>query len=115
MQSKLKIAILLASVLAVTAAVSLPASTVLASSKTVSSPRSLYIKNCSSCHGANGRAQTARGRKLEADDLTSGDVKNISESKMTRVIKNGKGKMPGFGKKLTAAQIAQISGYVRSL
>ena len=80
-----------------------------------SSPRSLYVSNCARCHGTNGRAQTAQGKKLDADDLTGGDATGISDAKMTRVITSGKGKMPSFRKKLTAAQIAQISSYVRSL
>lgn len=79
------------------------------------SPRSLYVSNCSRCHGTNGKSQTKEGKKTEADDLTSGDVKGISEAKMTRVITNGKGKMPAFGKKMTAAQISQVAGYVRGL
>lgn len=79
------------------------------------SPRSLYIQSCSRCHGNNGKAQTREGRRVEADDLTTSDAKGISDAKMKRVITNGRGKMPGFGKRLTAAQIAQIAGYVRSL
>ena len=79
------------------------------------SPRSLYIQSCSRCHGSNGKGQTREGRRVEADDLTSSDVKGISDAKMKRVITNGRGKMPGFGKRLTPAQIAQIAGYVRSL
>jgi len=31
------------------------------------------------------------------------------------VITAGKGDMPGFSKKLTAAQIRQIAGYIRTL
>ncbi len=79
------------------------------------SPRSLYVQNCARCHGSNGKGQTKEGRRLEADDLTSSDAKGISDAKRTRVITNGRGKMPGFGKKLTAAQIAQVASYVRSL
>jgi cytochrome c6 len=79
------------------------------------SPRSIYSQNCSRCHGSNGKGQTKQGRKIEADDLTSSEVKGISDAKMTRVITNGRGKMPGFGKKLTAQQITQVAGYVRSL
>jgi mono/diheme cytochrome c family protein len=76
-----------------------------------SSPRSLYTQNCASCHGANGKAQTRLGKKLDADDISGG----TSASKTTRVVTNGKGKMPSFRKRLTAAQIAQIAGYVSSL
>ena len=85
------------------------------SSEGLSSPRSLFIQNCSRCHGSNGRAQTALGRKLEAADLTSGDVKGDSLSKIERVIRNGRPQMPAFGKKLTAQQISAIAGYVKSL
>jgi mono/diheme cytochrome c family protein len=77
----------------------------------MSSPRSLYTQNCASCHGANGKAQTRLGKKLDADDISGG----TSASKTTRVVTNGKGKMPSFKKRLSAAQIAQIAGYVSSL
>lgn len=79
------------------------------------SPRSLYVQNCARCHGKNGRAETREGRRVEADDLTSSDAQEISDAKLKRVITNGRGKMPGFGKRLTTAQINQIAGYVRSL
>ncbi len=81
----------------------------------MSSPRSLFVQNCARCHGSNGRSETKEGRRLEADDLTTSDAKDLSEARVKRVITNGRGKMPGFGKKLTAAQIAQIAGYIRSL
>jgi mono/diheme cytochrome c family protein len=75
------------------------------------SPRSLYVQNCAACHGPNGQAQTRLGRKLDADDITGG----ISTGKTTRVVTNGKGKMPSFKRRLTAAEIAQIAGYVNGL
>lgn len=81
----------------------------------VSSPRSLYIQNCARCHGADGRAQTRLGKKLEADDLTTEDVKNMSTAKIERVITNGRLDMPAFRRKLTRQQISQVAGYVRSL
>ena len=83
--------------------------------ETASSPRSLYIQNCARCHGADGRAETRLGKKLEAADLTSDDVKGLSTAKITRAITNGRHDMPAFKKKLTRQQITQIAGYVRSL
>ncbi len=80
-----------------------------------SSPRSLYLQHCSKCHGADGRADTPKGRETDADDLTSASTKRASTAKILRVITAGKGDMPGFGKKLTAAQIRQIAGYIRTL
>ena len=76
------------------------------------SPRSLYVQHCATCHGSNGKSQTARGRKLEADDLTTSTA---SEAKIVRMITNGRGDMPGFRRKLSAAQISSIAGYVKSL
>ncbi len=83
-----------------------------AKSDDMASPRSLYVRNCASCHGSNGKAQTRLGRKLQADDLTTSTA---SLSKVTRVITNGRGKMPSFKRRLKTAEIAQIAGYVKSL
>lgn len=75
-------------------------------------PRTLYLQNCARCHGANGKAQTALGKKLEADDLTASDA---SAAKIIRTVTNGRGDMPSFKKKLTKAQITAIAGYVQAL
>ncbi|MBV9216716.1 MAG: cytochrome c [Acidobacteria bacterium] len=72
-----------------------------------------YGTYCARCHGGDGRANTAKGRQLEADDLTDSTIQNMSTEKMTRIIKNGRGKMPAF-KNLSARQIAQIIATVRS-
>ncbi|HMT08076.1 MAG TPA: cytochrome c [Pyrinomonadaceae bacterium] len=73
--------------------------------------RSLYVKHCASCHGNDGRSNTTRGRETEADDITGG----VSTAKTIRVVTNGRGDMPGFKRKLTAAQIASIARYVATL
>lgn len=77
----------------------------------LTSPRSLFVNNCASCHGSDGKAQTAKGRQLDADDITGG----VSTSKTIRLVTNGKGDMPSFKKRLTAAQIRSIAGYVKTL
>ena len=79
------------------------------------SPRSLFVQNCSRCHGSNGRGQTRLGKKLEADDLTGSEAKGLSTARVIRLITNGKGKMPSFRRKLTAAQISSLADYIRSL
>ena len=75
------------------------------------SPKTLYAQNCARCHGANGKAQTSLGRKYDADDISGG----VGTSKTIRIVTNGKGHMPSFNKKLTAAQIQQIASYVSGL
>jgi len=79
------------------------------------SPRTLFIQNCALCHGSDGRADTPRGRRVGAADLTASDVKEKSPARIIRTITNGRADMPAFGKKLTAKQIAALADYVRSL
>jgi mono/diheme cytochrome c family protein len=81
----------------------------------LSTQASVYRANCARCHGADGHANTPAGRETDADDLTTGKVKGLSTARMTQIIKNGKGDMPAFGKKLSAAQIAGVIRYVKSL
>ncbi|MEQ1604537.1 MAG: cytochrome c [Pyrinomonadaceae bacterium] len=76
------------------------------------SSRSLYRAHCATCHGNDGRSNTVKGRKLEADDI-SGTTDSVA--KISRIISNGKGDMPGFRRKLTAAQITSIANYVKTL
>ena len=83
-----------------------------AAGSSLASPRSLYLANCASCHGADGRANTPKGRETDADDISGG---GISAAKITRIVRIGKGDMPGFGKRLSAAQIKQLATYVRTL
>lgn len=114
MLMRLKLGVALASIAgAVVAFATNEARPLAANDAKLASPRSLYIQNCARCHGANGKAQTARGRKLEAADLTSADVQGMSSARITRTIKNGRPGMPAFGKKLTPQQIASVTSYVR--
>lgn len=80
--------------------------------ESLESSRSLYRAHCASCHGNDGHSNTAKGRKLEADDISGIDD---GVEKIKRVITNGKGDMPGFKKKLSAAQITSIANYVKTL
>ena len=77
--------------------------------------RSVYNTNCASCHGRDGHSNTAKGRELDADDLTTGKVKGMSAATMARIIRNGKGDMPGFGKRLSATQITALVKFVKTL
>jgi mono/diheme cytochrome c family protein len=70
----------------------------------------IYATNCAKCHGADGRAQTARGKRAGATDFTSDW--NRDEARGIRIITNGKSEMPSFKKKLTAADIRAVFGYV---
>ena len=67
----------------------------------------LFQKNCVRCHGANGK----RGLN-GAHDLSKS---NLNAFGRTYLVANGMGKMPAFGKKLTAAEVEQVVAYSLTL
>lgn len=83
--------------------------------------RQLWEKNCASCHGKDGTANTKMGKKLNAKDLTDPKVQAaFTDAKATKSIKegvkeNGKTTMKAFGGKLTDDEIKTLIAYVRSL
>jgi mono/diheme cytochrome c family protein len=72
--------------------------------------QAIYSRNCAECHGSDGRARTAKGKRAGATDLTSDW--NTDEARGIRIITNGKDEMPSFKKKLTAAEIRSVWNYV---
>jgi mono/diheme cytochrome c family protein len=77
----------------------------------LSGPAEIYSANCAKCHGADGRAKTAKGKRAGATDFTSSDW-NTDEARGIRIITNGKSEMPSFKRKLTANEIRSVFGYV---
>jgi Cytochrome c, mono- and diheme variants len=80
------------------------------------SGRVLYQRNCASCHGADGRAQTARGRLTHSRNISAQDwQEGNSDEDIAEAIRTGPKKMPAFAGKLSAGQINAVVRYVRSL
>jgi len=76
----------------------------------------IWSKECASCHGQDGRAQTFKAKFNGAKDLTKPSwQESASDDHIFNVIANGHEKMPAFGKKLTQAQIESMVAYVRRL
>ena len=73
----------------------------------------LWGQHCASCHGKDGSGSTMMGKKLAVKDYTKDQ--SFSDAEATNVIKNGKGKMKGFGGKLSDADVKALVAYVRSL
>src|SRR5947207_13871979 len=62
----------------------------------------LFVKNCASCHGMDGRAKTFKGRLKHVRDLTNSQWQTgISDEHIYNSILRGNGKMPAFGKRLS--------------
>ena len=80
--------------------------------------KELFAKQCASCHGPDGKAQTPIARKLGVKDLTQSKLteaeieKQIVEGKRDD---HGKEKMPSFKSKLSADEIKSLIGAVKEL
>jgi mono/diheme cytochrome c family protein len=79
--------------------------------------RAVFENNCSACHGNDGRAQTAQGRKMKAKDLRES---RLTEAEIERQIregsrtKTGVSVMPPIGRDMTDAQIQAAIRVVKS-
>lgn len=78
-------------------------------------PSEVFVTNCAVCHGEDGKGQTEEGKKKGARNLTSKEWQKLeSDADITKVITKGKGKMPSFGKKLSADEIKALVADVRA-
>ena len=76
----------------------------------------LFLKNCASCHGKDGRAKTFKAKFNHARNLTDPEWQAaITDEHMYESILHGKGKMPAFRKKLSETEIGALVTYVRML
>ena len=79
---------------------------------TASDGAGVYATTCARCHGADGRGKTAKGRQTGAVDLTSDDWEP-NTARDTRIVTNGKGKMPAFKGTLKPEEIKAVVAYIR--
>jgi mono/diheme cytochrome c family protein len=81
----------------------------------VASGEKVYKAKCASCHGPDGKGETAAGKATKARDLCSAEVKNEADAAWTEIIGKGKNKMPAYDKKITDAEVKDVIAYMRSL
>jgi mono/diheme cytochrome c family protein len=71
----------------------------------------LYAKHCAKCHGADGKGI----KSLETPDMTDPKWQAAhTDKKISTVLANGEGVMPGFKGTLSAAQLASLVKHVRA-
>lgn len=75
----------------------------------------IYKSKCAMCHGPDGAGQTAMGKNMKLRDLGSAEVQKLTDAQLTTVITDGKGKMPAYKAKLTAADIQALVAFIRTL
>jgi cytochrome c6 len=74
-----------------------------------------FKAKCAMCHGADGKGDTAMGKKYGLKDLGSAEVQKMSDAELTGIITNGKDKMPKYEGKLSKEQIEEVVKYIRTL
>jgi cytochrome c6 len=98
-----------------TVAVAISALFLLVVSARAEDAAALYKAKCAACHGADGKGDTAAGKKLGARDFHSPEVAKMSDDELFDITKKGKEKMPAYDKKLTDDQIKALIKYIREL
>lgn len=75
----------------------------------------IFKSKCAMCHGPDGAGQTTMGKNLKLKDLRSAEVQKLTDAQLGTMISNGKGKMPAYKGKLSAADIEALVGFIRSI
>jgi mono/diheme cytochrome c family protein len=79
------------------------------------SAEQLFNRKCAACHGKNGSAKTADGKKYKVKDARE-NIQKDSEDEMIKVVTNGKGKhMDSFSDELSRDEIKAVVEYYRGL
>ncbi len=86
------------------------------SSRQGAKPEALFRRNCSRCHGTDGRGQTTLGKLFNPPDFTDNEwwARHSNTRELITIITHGKKNMPAFGKKLTRSQITSLGNYMQS-
>ena len=78
-----------------------------------------WDNHCSSCHGADGKAQTKMGKKLKIRDYTDAKVQaELTDEYMIKatadgVTVDGKERMKGYKDELSADEIKDLVAHIR--
>lgn len=77
----------------------------------------VFENRCAACHGVDGRAKTAQGRKMKAKDLRESRLTDTEIERQIREgskVKKGVSVMPAVGADMTDAEIAAAGRHVKT-
>ena len=80
--------------------------------------KDLFLKNCASCHGKDGKAKTPMGHKLRVKDLTQSKTTDAEIAKQVTegsVDEDNNQMMPPFKDKLSPEEIKSLAEYIKTL
>lgn len=76
--------------------------------------RALFLNNCATCHGEDGRARKFHGRIVAAKDLTNAKwQQSVTDEQIASAIELGPKAMPAFKGKFSPSEMNYIVAYVR--
>jgi mono/diheme cytochrome c family protein len=76
--------------------------------------KTLYQKNCQSCHGANGTPPPALAKSMNIPVATAAVLQQKSDADLLHIIAEGAGKMPGYSNKMSPAEQKQVLEYMKT-
>jgi len=93
------------------------ANPITADAESLAAGKTVYQKQCQSCHGRSGKGDGpgAADLKVRPSDLSDSAVWNQSDGELFRKITEGKRPMPAFRKMLTDEQRWHVVNFIRTL
>jgi mono/diheme cytochrome c family protein len=77
--------------------------------------KDVYTKKCAVCHGEDGSANTARGKRLKMRDIRSPEVQKLTPAQWTEAVLKGTKDMDGYEKELGADMCNKLAAYMQEL
>ncbi len=75
----------------------------------------VFARACASCHALGPGQKAALGFKVLPPDLRDpGVISKLKDEQIERVVREGKGQMPPFGKLLAPQEVSALLAYLRS-
>lgn len=103
MKHSLKLAVLLATAMAIPAAMA------------QGPGASIYKTKCEMCHGPDGKAATPMAKMMKVPSFDASGVEKKSDAVLEKSIENGIGKMPAYKSQLSNKQVKDVVAYIRTL
>jgi mono/diheme cytochrome c family protein len=77
--------------------------------------RSIFLANCTGCHGKSADGNTPAGRAWQVPNLRADEVQSLPDQQLLEIIGKGKGRMPAWDRLLSSIDKTHVLAYIRSL